>query len=550
MGYLNQSAPDFSNLQMGPGPGEAPVFVEPDGFFSSIPDALGSGLVTSGTTAMAGIVGIPAIGLDWVNSRLSGEDTSDRQDAIFNMLIDPGVSFAQGLNQKERTFAGSLTFGVGKVLTEFAQGGAGVMAVSEFGGRAFGEVKMGSDANKASMLGANQAAFAYLGAALPGAFGGTLKAKIATGAGINVAAGVAQRGAEKGILYGYDDQRYKDIGIFNAEDMVVDAVLGAAFGPFERSRQGQKEGRAEVRPEARPSGEAIDAAMTMDRARFEDAQVRGADAATVAKIDRGFEETIRATEEGRAPLVDPLPDSITLATSLPEVVPSRDVVVPELDSIEVAVAKLGGLSRVEAEAQGIDPAYFNQMGSGIKRIFTKNGASFDQMAERLDELGYPVRDESGAYSANKVLELMDRALRGEPVRTAVGEERAAAIEWRESQREEMLQYAEQAAKDADIDAAIEKGLRGEGGTKIETEADAAKAFGLEVKEWQDSQVDLSQKIDDEMSPESMEAIIKQAEELGDFADDVDMIEAARYEENVKAMSEIMGCVFTAGAGRV
>lgn len=61
---------------------------------------------------------------------------------------------------------------------------------------------------------------------------------------------------------------------------------------------------------------------------------------------------------------------------------------PEQDSLLEAVAKLGGLNREEAAAQGIDPDHFKDRGYGIKRIFTKGGDSLDGMRERLEENGY------------------------------------------------------------------------------------------------------------------------------------------------------------------
>jgi len=83
------------------------------------------------------------------------------------------------------------------------------------------------------------------------------------------------------------------------------------------------------------------------------------------------------------------------------------------DHMEAAIAKLGGLNSKEAEDHGIDPADIRaRYGHRILRVFTKNGRSFDAMAEALSQHGYPVVDENGNYTANDLLDSLDRSLRG------------------------------------------------------------------------------------------------------------------------------------------
>lgn len=101
---------------------------------------------------------------------------------------------------------------------------------------------------------------------------------------------------------------------------------------------------------------------------------------------------------------------------------------PVQDDLLAAIAKAGGLSVAEARSQGIDSAEFNRRGAGIRRIFTKNGASFDQMAESLIQHGYPVSDERG-YSANVLLDRVQDALAGRPVRTPQGDQRQAEADY-------------------------------------------------------------------------------------------------------------------------
>ena len=92
---------------------------------------------------------------------------------------------------------------------------------------------------------------------------------------------------------------------------------------------------------------------------------------------------------------------------------------PKNDDVLAAVAKLGGLDRDEAQAQGIDPANFRKTGWKIKRIFTKGGKSFDGMAEALDRYGYPVQRD-GRYDANELLNIVARALMGDRIASNEG----------------------------------------------------------------------------------------------------------------------------------
>ena len=96
------------------------------------------------------------------------------------------------------------------------------------------------------------------------------------------------------------------------------------------------------------------------------------------------------------------------------------IVNPDADDLLAAVAKLGGISRKDAKEQGIDPADFDRRGHGIKRVFTSTGKSMDGMAEALHELGYPVVDEQGRYSANKMLDVLSDASGGKKIYTPNG----------------------------------------------------------------------------------------------------------------------------------
>lgn len=115
---------------------------------------------------------------------------------------------------------------------------------------------------------------------------------------------------------------------------------------------------------------------------------------------------------------------------------------PAKDDILAAIAKLGGWSREEAEAQGIDPANFGRRGWRIKRVFTGQGDTADGLAERLAQYGYPVLDENGNYTANKLLDAVGEALAGNKVGTAA---------YNEAQAEVRLQQMQDAFLDGETD---------------------------------------------------------------------------------------------------
>lgn len=101
----------------------------------------------------------------------------------------------------------------------------------------------------------------------------------------------------------------------------------------------------------------------------------------------------------------------------------------ERDDLLVAAAKLGGFSREEASSQGIDKDSFKRRAGFGGVVFPKKGGlSFDAMAERLFELGYPVADSRGNYDPNVLLQHLLDALGGKKVRTPMGDAYATQLE--------------------------------------------------------------------------------------------------------------------------
>ena len=124
-------------------------------------------------------------------------------------------------------------------------------------------------------------------------------------------------------------------------------------------------------------------------------------------------------DQGKLPGIEPgtEKEDPRLATSrrMKDQIAKERVVNPERDDLLSAIAKNGGISREDAEANGIDPADFGRRGWRIQRVFTKGGASFDGMAQSLSQDGYPVTDEGGNYTPNELLSALNRALLGDKV---------------------------------------------------------------------------------------------------------------------------------------
>lgn len=89
---------------------------------------------------------------------------------------------------------------------------------------------------------------------------------------------------------------------------------------------------------------------------------------------------------------------------------------PEVDSLFVAIAKLGGLDRAEVEADGwFDPKERSPMPIFGKYLLRRQGGkSFDAMAEALGELGYLPLDQNGKVDVRDLEERFGEEYRGNP----------------------------------------------------------------------------------------------------------------------------------------
>jgi N12 class adenine-specific DNA methylase len=125
----------------------------------------------------------------------------------------------------------------------------------------------------------------------------------------------------------------------------------------------------------------------------------------------------------------------------------------DTDDILAVIAKLGGISAIEAKAQGIDRASLSKRGSGILRVFNNgaNSQSYDGMAETLRQYGFDTQ------GANDLVDLVSRAInQGEKIYNAVGYEKAAELKQQEHFDDEQVKLAfdlENKIESGDIDIA-------------------------------------------------------------------------------------------------
>ncbi|HDK16970.1 MAG TPA: hypothetical protein ENG75_03390 [Nitrospirae bacterium] len=121
--------------------------------------------------------------------------------------------------------------------------------------------------------------------------------------------------------------------------------------------------------------------------------------------------------EPEAELVAPIRPPEPTPTEKPRKIPTgkwNKPAEPVTDDLIMATAKLGGISRKEAISQGIDPAEF-KVRRGRPLFPAQGGKTMDAVAKKLAELGYPVTDERGNYSANVMLDSLTSALGGKSV---------------------------------------------------------------------------------------------------------------------------------------
>ncbi|TXI97672.1 MAG: hypothetical protein E6Q35_05535, partial [Chryseobacterium cucumeris] len=106
---------------------------------------------------------------------------------------------------------------------------------------------------------------------------------------------------EKGILSSQGDERAQSINVFGSEEIAIDAILGGVFGSISHlgARAKDRQTNREQTPQPDLPNHIIDAAMTAERARFEDAQVLNNNPVVQERADFALTEHARSIDELR-----------------------------------------------------------------------------------------------------------------------------------------------------------------------------------------------------------------------------------------------------------
>lgn len=166
-----------------------------------------------------------------------GPDVDKQDEAVHASIL--ALTNSLKPDPKTTSFIGDTIYGVSSVLPQFILGeaaggplgGPALAGASQANLQTQNLVAQGVDPATAIESGAmTGVTTAAIGLIAP-SYGSAITTKLLTGAGVNVGLGGVQRGGNAAILRanGYDDMadQYK---IFDANAMVTDAVLGAAFG--------------------------------------------------------------------------------------------------------------------------------------------------------------------------------------------------------------------------------------------------------------------------------------------------------------------------------
>lgn len=209
------------------------------GFLDGAGDALISGIESGASIAsQSGIKGVIASNMQQL-SMLHPEESAAIQKPI-NQAIDTSfTNFRKGIAPDAETTgkAGQILFGLGQYFPALAGAvvnpvlGAGVAqqisqtaTTEELTGKGVSQ----QDAENIALPKSFVDAAGFL---LPAAVGGRLVTRLASGAGINMAAGAASREVTNLML---QDKNYSAVAeqykAWDGEAMIVDGILGAAFG--------------------------------------------------------------------------------------------------------------------------------------------------------------------------------------------------------------------------------------------------------------------------------------------------------------------------------
>lgn len=182
-------------------------------------------------------------------------------------LIDEHAQFRQGLKPKAEStgMAGQILFGLGQFFPAIVAGAASPI----LGAATAQQISQGSTEDDLQQKGvsgedANRIGFASsipdaLGFVAPAGIGRNIAERVLSGAAINAGLGVANRATVNGML---QNDGYKNIAsqyqVWDKEGLIVDAVLGAAFGGLHHV------GVAREQAASANASPAVDASLSMN----------------------------------------------------------------------------------------------------------------------------------------------------------------------------------------------------------------------------------------------------------------------------------------------
>lgn len=299
---------------------QKPAAPEGPGFFAGSAGALFSGLASGGQKIGLTVVdAAPLLQRDPMEGTVIGgserQGEARAEEAFQRSLVE--VVRASRPDQKTTGLAGEVMFGLGDVGVRAIGGtllggplvGAGLAGITE--GVAQSDVLQaeGIDPGTAAAVGAIQGVTVGVGAALPAGVGGSLATRIASGAGINVTAGMVSRGATAAVLErnGYLEQAAQ-YQIMDTKALLVDGILGAAFGGLS--------GAGEAAPARRPVPSEIAAAAATNEGLHLEVDTAPGLPATAAARDAHADNMARTTE---ALLRDEPPPALRDVDAVPNV---------------------------------------------------------------------------------------------------------------------------------------------------------------------------------------------------------------------------------------
>lgn len=215
---------------------------------------------------------------------------------------------------REVGVVGNVLGGLGEMVLPLAAAGGNptLLAASDTVGTTLDLARQGVDPNAAADVGAMQGASILVGFRLPAAFGKTLTTRLATGAGGNLAVGrAASYGQEARLEASGDTDAAKQFDPWSAQSVVLDTLMGLAFGGLHHLGAKGEARKADTAPARELTQEEKDAILAANNAdHFQrqtmpgDPLTPGADVAHQRALETAIEQALRGEPVDVAGKVD------------------------------------------------------------------------------------------------------------------------------------------------------------------------------------------------------------------------------------------------------